>query len=148
MKHLLLTMLMLNLLSCDWAKRKTKETVNKGGEIVAKTSSEFVDGISKGIEKTFQNEVVISNELLSYGVETGKIIISSTDTTTDNILSIYFIFNNDFERNITVKVFDENGQEYGRASDFVKGNKSEAKYFDFTFDRRTNIKGKGKLVFE
>ena len=60
MKNILFIMLIVSLFSCDWAKRKTKETVNKSGEIVAKTGSEFVDGISKGIEKTFQNESIIN----------------------------------------------------------------------------------------
>ncbi len=51
MKHILLILAIGLLFSCDWAQQKTKETVNKGGEIVAKTGSEFVYGISKGIEK-------------------------------------------------------------------------------------------------
>lgn len=148
MKHILIVILVINLLSCDWAKRKTKETVHKGGEIVAKTGSEFVDGISKGIEKTFENEVLISDELTSDGLETGKIIISSTDSTTDNILSVYIIFTKDFDKIITVKVFDENGLEYGRTNELITGKTNEAEYFDFIFDRRTNINGKGKLTIE
>jgi len=63
-------------------------------------------------------------------------------------LSAYLIFNDDFDQRITVKVFDENGQEYGRVTNLVKGEKNEAKYFDFIFDNRTNIHGKGKLKFE
>lgn len=148
MKNLLFIILTVSLFSCDWAKRKTKETVNKSGEIVAKTGSEFVDGISKGIEKTFQNEIEISPTLTTDGLETGKIIISSTAGATDNVLLIYFIFNQDFERKITVKVFDENGREYGRKSEIIMEKADEAKYVDFTFDRRTNINGKGKLTLE
>ena len=148
MKNILFIMLIVSLFSCDWAKRKTKETVNKSGEIVAKTGSEFVDGISKGIEKTFQNDIEISSKLKTDGLETGKIIISSTAGATDNVLSIYFIFNQDFERKITVKVFDENGLEYGRKSEMIMGKADEAKYIDFTFDQRTNINGKGKLTLE
>ena len=30
----------------------------------------------------------------------------------------------------------------------IKGNKGEAKYFEFEFDKRTNIDGKGKITFE
>ncbi len=53
----------LTFVSCDRAKKKTKETVNKKGEVVAKTGSEFLNGISRGIEKTFQNDVVFSDQL-------------------------------------------------------------------------------------
>ncbi len=140
--------LMLAFLSCNWAKQKTKETVNKAGEVAAKTGSEFVDGVSKGIEKTFQHEVVISDQLKKHGIQTGKIIIRSTDSATDNLLSAYIIFDNDFDQNITIKVINDEGQEYGRATQNLQGKKGEAKYVDFLFDKRTNIESRGKLLFE
>ena len=62
MKYLFI-IIILTSVSCNWAKQKTKETVNKAGEVVAKTGSEFVDGVSKGVEKTFQNQVVLSDQL-------------------------------------------------------------------------------------
>ena len=46
MKYLLI-ILALTFASCNWAKQKTKETVNKTGEVVAKAGSEFVNGVSK-----------------------------------------------------------------------------------------------------
>lgn len=147
MKYLLIVFTM-TFVSCNWAKRKTKETVNKTGEMVAKTGSEFVDGVAKGVEKTFQNQVVISEQLKRQGLQTGKIIISSTDSSTDNVLTTYLIFNDNFDQNVTIKVLNEQDQEYGRATQNLKGQKGEAKYIDFVFDKRTNIDGKGKLVFE
>ncbi|MBS1915947.1 MAG: hypothetical protein JST87_06690 [Bacteroidetes bacterium] len=140
--------LLLIFVSCNWAKQKTKETVNKTGEVVGKAGSEFANGVSKGIEKTFQNEVVIPDDLKNKGFKTGKIIIRSSDSTTDNILSAYLIFDNDFEQDITIKVFSQEGQEYGRATQHIKGQKGEAKYVDFIFDKRTDIDGKGKLAFD
>lgn len=134
--------------SCNWAKQKTKETVNKTGEVVAKTGSEFVNGVSKDIEQTFQNEVVVSDELKAQGLKTGKIVIVGTDSTTDNILSVYFMFDKDFERNVSIKVISTEGQEYGRKTILVKGLKNEAGYYDFVFDKRTNIDSKGKLLID
>jgi len=140
--------LTLLFLSCNWAKQKTKETVNKAGEVAAKTGSEFVDGVAKGVEKTFQHEIVISDELKKQGIETGKIIIRNTDSATDNLLSAYIIFDKDFNKNITIKVINDEGQEYGRATQNLQGKKGEAKYVDFLFDKRTNIESRGKLLFE
>jgi len=140
--------LTLTFTSCHWAKQKTKETVNKTGEVVAKTGSEFVNGVAKGIEKTFQNEVGFSDQLKSHGLKTGKIIIHGTDSSTDNILTAYLIFDDNFNQNITIKVISEEGQEYGRVTQHVIGQKGEAKYVDFIFDKRTNIDSKGKLLFE
>ena len=148
MRILLLILSTGLLTSCNWFKQKTKDTVNKSGEIVAKTGSEFVDGVSKGVEKTFQNTVIFSDKLQKDGLRAGKIIINSSDTSVDNILTAYLIFENDIDENVTVKVFNENGLEYGRVSQKVKGQKGDAKYVDLVFDKRTNIDGRGKVTFE
>ena len=134
--------------SCNWAKEKAKATVNKTGEVVARTGSEFASGVAKGVEKTFQNTVVFSDRLKNKGLKTGKIIIRGTDTSTDNVLSTYFIFDDNFDEDVTVKVISEEGQEYGRVTQHVKGNKGNAGFTDFTFDKRTDIDGRGKLMFE
>ena len=148
MKYLLILFAAFTLTSCNWFKKKTKETVNKTGEVVAKTGAEFVDGVSKGVERTFLNEVVFSEDLLRAGLEPGKITVGSNDSTVGNILTAYLVFNKSFERKVTVKVFDSNGLEYGRVSQMVNGEKDEAKYIDFVFDKRTNIGSKGKVTFE
>ncbi len=147
MKYLLI-ILTLTTASCNWAKQKTKETVNKTGEVIAKTGSEFVNGVSKGIEKTFQNDVMFTDQLKKQGLATGKIIIHGTDSSTDNILTAYLIFNDNLDQDITIKVISEEGQEYGRVTQHIVGQKGDAKYFDFIFDKRANIDGKGKLLFE
>jgi len=134
--------------SCNWAKDKAKNAANKTGEVVAKTGSEFVDGVNKGIEKTFSNEVIISDNLRTNGLKTGKIIITSTDSTADNILSAYLIFEKDYKQQVMIKVFDEQGLEYGRVSQQISAKAGEAKYVDFIFDKRTNIDSKGKISFE
>jgi hypothetical protein len=92
--------------------------------------------------------VVLSDALKKQGVSTGKITIGSTDSATDNILTAYLIFQNDFDRNVRVRVLDDAGREYGRTVQMIKGAGGEAKYFDFVFDKRTNLDSKGKLVFE
>ncbi len=144
----LVIILTLALASCNWAKQKAKESVNKTGEVVAKTGAEFVNGVSKGIEKDFKNEVEFSDRLKKQGLKSGKIIIHSTDTSTDNILTTYLIFDENLDQNITIKVISEEGQEYGRVIQHITGQKGDAKYFDFIFDKRTNIDGRGKLSFE
>lgn len=146
--NLLIIIAAFTISSCNWAKDKAKGAANKTGEVVAKTGSEFVDGVGKGIEKTFSNEILVSDNLKTAGLKTGKILIRSTDSTTDNILSAYLIFEKDLDQKVTVKVFDEKGLEYGRTTQTIVAKANEAKYFDFIFDHRTNIEGKGKISFE
>ncbi len=148
MKYLILLSATILFASCDWAQDTVKETANKSGEIIAETGSEFADGASRGIDNTFKNDVVLSEDLKKAGLKTGKISVRGTDSSTDNIITAYLIFDNAIDKNISVKVFDGSGLEYGRASAMVKGQKNEAKYVDFVFDKRTNIDSKGKIVFE
>ncbi len=147
MKYLIISLALISA-SCNWAKEKTKETVNKTGEVIGKAGSEFANGVSKGVEKTFENEVKLSEQLTKQGLQTGKMVINSTDSSTDNILTAYLIFNENIDREVTVKVFSPAGQEYGRAKQKIKGQKGEANYVDFVFDKRTNIDGKGTIQFE
>src|SRR5437879_626327 len=81
MKYLIFPLALI-IASCNWAKQKTKETVNKTGEVIGKAGSEFANGVSKGVEKTFKNEVRISEQLTKQGLQSGKILINSTDSTT------------------------------------------------------------------
>lgn len=142
------SVLTLTLSSCDWAKDKTKKAVNKTGEIVGKTGSEFGDGIYKGVKKTFDNDVKISDQLKVKGLEIGEVLINSSDSATDNVLTAYIIFNENIDQDITIKIFAENGKEYGRLKEKLKGEKGNAKHFDFTFDKHVNIGTKGNITIE
>ncbi|MFN8438984.1 MAG: hypothetical protein U0V72_15345 [Cytophagales bacterium] len=139
---------LLSLQSCDWAKETSKKTVHKTGEMVAETGSEFVDGVQNGIEKSFEHTISISENLKQKGLKLGKTSISSSDTATDNIVSVYVIFEKTISENIRLKVLDDKGVEYGRTTKFITGKKDEARYEDFVFSKRTNIDKKGTLVFE
>lgn len=134
--------------SCNWAKEKAKETVNKSGETVGKAGSEFADGVAKGVEKTFQNEIRFSDQLSKKGLKAGKVIINGTDSTADNILTAYLIFDDNINQKITVKVFTGDGLEYGRTTQDIHGQKGEARYIDFVFDKRTNLDGRSTISFE
>lgn len=147
MKYLIVALALVTA-SCSWAGKKAKETVNKTGEVVGKAGSEFVNGVAKGVEKTFENEVRFSDPLVKQGVEAGKIVIRSSEHHSDDILSAYLIFNNDMDQEVTCKVFSPEGKEYGRARAHLKGKKGDAFYVDFNFDSRTNIDGKGSISFE
>jgi hypothetical protein len=147
MKYLLLSCIALSLLSCETVSEKAKSTVNKTGEVVAKTGSEFVDGVSKGVAESLQPTVVIDSTLLQAGISTGKIIVTSSADASDNILSVYFVFQKN-KRNLTVKLFDEKGVEFGRQILALKGTSNEARYIDIVFDKRVNIDAKTKVTIQ
>jgi len=146
---MLLVISTLAAISCNRVKEKTKQTINKGGEVVGKGATEFFEGVSEGVDKTMQCKITLSEGLSKNGIKTGKFIIDS-DTLggTKNKLTLYLIFEKDFSGNIKVKSFDKNGLESGRTNMNISGKAGNANYFDFIFDRRTNIEQKSNLVLE
>ncbi|MFD2909250.1 hypothetical protein ACFSX9_10980 [Flavobacterium ardleyense] len=138
----------MTLTSCNWAKEKTKTAISKTGEVVGKTGSEFGNGVYNGIKKSFENDIEISEDLKKAGFQIGEVTINSTDSTSDNVLTVYAIFNQKFDKNIRIKVYNEEGKEYGRTSENIKGEKGDAEYIDFNFGTRVKIGAKGNIKIE
>lgn len=135
--------------SCDRVKSKTKETINKGGETVGKTATEFFDGVSEGIDQTLKCELSISQELKDQGLNHGAFSIKNDDEGgLNNVLSIYLIFNKDFKSSISIKAFNTKKLEIGRSKLLVEGKEDEAQYFDFIFDPKTSIESRSTLHIE
>ena len=72
----ILSVLML-FASCGRVKEKAKDAINKGGETVGKTATEFFEGISEGIDKSLQCEISLSKSLVDNGLRTGKFMIEN-----------------------------------------------------------------------
>lgn len=148
-KAIVLSMLVLALTSCNKVKQGTKEAVNKAGETVGKTSTEFFEGISEGVDKTLQCEISLSQSLKDKGVKTGKFSINSdSGSSKNNMLTLYLIFDKDFKGPVSAKAYDKNGLEVGRSQITADEKAGNAKYFDFKFDPRTYIEVKSKIVIE
>ena len=134
------------LISCDWAKDKAKKGVNKTGEAVAEAGSEFADGVRKGVNESFSNIVSLDSSLKEKGLTLGRTTVKGTDSSSDNILTIYIIFEKDFKGKLTARAMDDKGLEFGRASITITSAAGEAGYHDFIFDKRTNIDRDDKIV--
>ncbi len=134
--------------SCDWTKNKAKESLNKGGEIVGKAGSEVVDGVAKGVEESFANLVETSRGITNNRITLGQIKVFGTDSTTDNIVSVYLIFDKRFASRMTAKAIHNNGLEFGRASLEIEADSGQAKFIDFVFDKRTNIDRSDRVTLE
>lgn len=149
MKYLLIVPVALLAFSCTRAKENAKAIINKSGEVVGQSASEFVEGVSEGVEKTLERELELSQKLKDAGIETGKVIIADDKQGhSNNVLTVYVIFNKDFKGKIMAKAEDKTGKEAGRSTVEIKAKSGEAKYLDFTFDPRTHIDVKSKITFE
>ena len=79
-------------------------------------------------------------------MQLGKFKIINPEALSSELLTAYLIFDQDFRQNVTVKVYDQNGFEYGRTNVDIDAKQGEAKYIDFPFDKRTEIENKSKFV--
>ena len=147
MKNVIALLMLSNFLfACS--SRSVKEKINKAGDVTGQALGEFTEGVSSGVEKAFDTKIEIADALKSKGIDCGKTTVSSDSGATDNLLTVYVIFNQDFSGEITAKAFDKQQVEMGRIKLAVNGKKDESKYLEFHFDRRTNIDHDSKLTIE
>ncbi|HEY9047923.1 MAG TPA: hypothetical protein VIN08_18575, partial [Ohtaekwangia sp.] len=57
----------------------------------------------------------------------------------DNLVSVYCIFNQDFEDTVMLKAYDNQKLETGRSKLIIKAKKDDAGFYDFPFDKRANL---------
>lgn len=139
----------LSFISCDRFSKTAKDAVNKTGEKVGETATEFFEGVAEGVDKTLECELVLSEELKDMGIQTGTFSVSKNASNSDNNkLTVYLIFEKDFDGEFFVKAFDKKDLEIGRTKKSISGKAQEAGYFDFTFDQRTDIGVRNKITIE
>ncbi len=137
------------MVSCNKIKETAKDGINKGGETVGKTATEFFEGVSEGVDKTLQCDIVLSQPLKDEGLETGKFSVENDAMGgKNNLLVLYVIFNKDLKKEISIKAFDKNGLEIGRTKAALYGKAGSASYHDFAFDKRTHIELRSKITLE
>jgi hypothetical protein len=134
------------LISCT--SNSIKEKINHAGDIAGQATGEFIQGASKGVEKAFDVDIQLNQNLISKGIQFGKATVTNDSIGIDNLLVLYVIFNQDFKGKLTAKAFDDKSLEMGRATIEIAGKKDETKYIEFHFDKRTNIDSKNKLTVE
>ena len=142
-----LTLLLMITCACSTVENKAKQVVNKTGELAGETATEFVEGVSDGIDKALQCNIELIQTLVDEGVSTGKHFIETNSSGgQDNQLTIYLIFENGYKGTISAKAFDEQNTEIGRAIIEVAQAPGEAEYYTFSFNEKTNLDAKSKIV--
>jgi len=125
-----------------------KKNISKAGDVAGQAVGEFVSGVSSGVQKAFDMTIELPKSLEAKGVKFGKITVKNDTEGTDNLLTVYFIFDKNFDETLVAKVFDRKGLEMGRVRQKVTGAKGDAKFVEFHFDKRTNIDVDSKITIE
>lgn len=148
LNHVVLLSIVFVLMSCNRIANKTKEGINRGGEVVGETATEFFEGVSEGVDKTLECEILLSKQLKNKGLKVGVYDIESQPVGNNNKLTLYLIFNQNFSKELIAKAYNKNGLEIGRAKSKINATKGDAGYYDFEFDERTNIGFRNKITIE
>lgn len=136
----------LALFSCNKIKETAKSTINKSGEIVSKSGAEFADGLKKGVDETFKNELILSDQLKKEHIEVGKLDYENDDVN-GNKVKIYLIFKKPINKKITVKLLDSEKKEYARIDDTLIANENQSKNIEWNFGK-TFIQSRGFIKIE
>ena len=129
------------LFSCDRLSNSTEK--------IGETAGDMVKGIESGVKKARAINLSYTESLTSKGISNGKVTLKNDKTGgTDNLLSVYLIFSKKFKGKILAKAYDNQGLEMGRSTIKVDAQEGDAGYYDFHFDKRTNIDRDGRIVLE
>jgi len=142
-KALTISSLALSIIvsSCD----KLSNSTEKIGE----TAGSMVKGIETGVKKARAINLTYTEALINKGITNGKVSLKSDkDGGTDNLLSVYLIFSKKFKGKVLAKAYDNQGLEMGRSTVKIDAQSGDAGFYDFHFDKRTNIDRDGKIVLE
>lgn len=151
MKYLMYFLLLVLLLStsCNRVKKGAKETINKSGELVGKTATEFAEGVTEGVDRALDCQTVLSQTLQEQGVRTGTFKIDDNpEGGHDNMLTLYTIFDEPFIGDVQVTVFTKKGLEAGRVHQSIEATKGETRYLSFGFDPKMQIETKSRFEIE
>jgi hypothetical protein len=124
------------------------ERLQGATEKVGESASKAVKGLKAGIEKATKVNIELSENLKTRGLSLGKTKLDSKNGGRHNMLNVYVIFDKKMNRNVLLKVFNNQNEEVGRTKTLISGNEGEAKYIDFIFDKRTNIDRDFKIRME
>jgi hypothetical protein len=127
---------------------KVKEGINKTGDVAGQAIGELAQGMQAGIGKAFELKISIADSLAEKGIATGQVTYGPDSSENDNALSVYMIFNKTYKGPVTAKVYNMKQLEMGRCRVMVSGNKDDAQFVMFRFDKRTDIDNDSKIVLE
>lgn len=123
------------------------ERLGEASEKVGTSAATVVKKVKSGIEKVSKINLEISEALKNKGLSNGKIDLGSQGGH-HNKLSVYMIFDKNFNRTVSLKVKDSNGIEIGRTKKLIKGTAGDAQYIEFVFDKHTNIDRDHSILME
>jgi hypothetical protein len=124
------------------------DRLSNSSEKLGETAGDVVKGLESGVKKARTINVTYTETLIEKGITNGKVTLRNDTEGTDNLLSVYLIFSKNFKGKVIAKAYDNQGLEMGRSTTKIDAKDGDAGFYDFHFDKRTNIDRDGKIILE
>lgn len=132
--------------SCNWAETKTKQALNKGGELAGSAATEVIEGVTTGVERTWKVEVELSSELKARGLQLGRTQVVSDEQGRDNRLVIYLSTDKGLRDTLSAIALDKDMLEMGRTTLVVDAPPNSGDHYVLQFQDRTDLERKSRVV--
>lgn len=139
---------MLLLSSCDWAGRKGKEVLNKGGELAGSAATEVIEGVTTGVERTWKVDVQLSPELVQRGLILGRTQVMADEAGQDNRLVVYLSTEQGLTDTLSAIAYDKDGLEIGRTRLALQAPPHSGEHYELRFQERTELGRKSRVVIQ
>lgn len=140
-----LFLLLLMISACNWAGEKTRDALNKGGELAGSAATEVIEGVATGVENTWSVDIRLSDELRSRGLALGKTSVEIDSAGRSNRLIVYLSTESALSDTLTAIAFDQAGAEMGRASIPLTVAAGTGDFHVIHFQAYTDLERKGRV---
>lgn len=133
------------LSACNWAGEKTRDVLNKGGELAGSAATEVIEGVATGVEDTWNVDVRVSEELKAQGLTLGKTSLESDSAGRTNTLILYLSSERAITDTLTAVSYDQAGAEMGRTTVPLVIVAGSGDFHLLRFQAYTDLERKGRV---
>lgn len=133
------------LSACNWAGEKTRDVLNKGGELAGSAATEVIEGVATGVEDTWSVDVRVSEELEAQGLTLGKTSLESDSAGRTNTLILYLSSERSITDTLTAVAYDQAGAEMGRTTFPLIVPAGSGDFHLLRFQAYTDLERKGRV---
>lgn len=131
---------------CDWAEHKTKQVLNKDGELAGSAATEVIEGVTTGVERTWKVEVQLSDALRGQGLQMGKTVVFSDAQGRSNRLKVYLSTDVGMQDTLSAIAFDKDSLEIGRSTMIVNAAPNSGDHYELQFQEDADLERKSRVL--
>lgn len=131
---------------CNWAEHKTKQVLNKGGELAGSAATEVIEGVTTGVERTWKVDVQLSDALRAQGLQMGKTVVLSDAQGRNNRLKVYLSTDVGMQDTLSAIAFDKDSMEMGRTTMVLNAPPNSGDHYELVFQEATDLERKSRVL--